>query len=651
MPLLWLAAALRFFRLDAQSFWNDEGNSARLAERSVRLIVEGAAGDVHPPLYYLMLAFWRRLLGDSEFALRALSAFAGILLVAGILALGRLWVARLRDGRARAAVPLFAALFAAMHPALIYYSQETRMYMLLGLWAVLSSLLLARLLPHLRQPPDKKLLLWGSGYLLVTVAGLYTHYFYPAILLTQNITALIYLLRSQREHSSRHTPHPHTPTPLHRYIRWALLMLSALLLYLPWLPIFLRQTAGRAADPFTAAEFLSGAARWLVLGETIPPDAPWIWLPVTAALLLALLGALPTQSPIPNLPTLTTLLPLLLILLLGATRPAYYKFMIIAPPFLALLAARGFVRASFWARPVATPVKWVLRAAIGLLLVLVLWGSARSMQNLYFEPAFARADYRGIAARIDREAHPDAGVILNAANQWEVFTYYHRDGAPVYPLPRGRPDAQRIENELEQITARHDRLYALFWGEAERDPQRLVERWLDAHAFKAREEWVGDVRFVTYAVPPEPAAVPAARANAVFGDHITLTGYTVRPTDVAPGDIVQVTLFWHTSQALETRYKVFLHLIPEQGGPPLAQRDAEPGGNLAPTTTWQAQETVIDNHGLLIPGDVAPGRYRLTVGLYPLDNPTARLPVSWTAQGQDVPESGDTFPLPSITVR
>lgn len=647
MPLLWLAAALRFFRLDAQSFWNDEGNSARLAERSVRLIVEGAAGDVHPPLYYLMLAFWRRLLGDSEFALRALSAFAGILLVAGILALARLWVARLRDGRARAAVPLFAALFAAIHPALIYYSQETRMYMLLGLWAVLSSLLLARLLSHLRQPPDRKLLLWGSGYLLVTVAGLYTHYFYPAVLLSQNITVLIYLLRSHRQH----TAHPHTLTPLHPYTRWVLLMLSALLLYLPWLPIFLRQTGGRAADPFTASEFLSGAARWLILGETIPLDAPWLWLPITAALLLTVLGALPTQSPISNLPTLTSLLPPLLILLLGATRPAYYKFMIIVPPFLVLLAARGFVRASFLARPVGTPVKWVLRAAIGLLLVLVLWGSARSLQNLYFEPAFARADYRGIAARIDREAHPDAGVILNAANQWEVFTYYHRDGAPVYPLPRGQPDAQRIENELEQITARHDRLYALFWGEAERDPQRLVERWLDAHAFKAREEWVGDVRFVTYAVPPEPATAPDARADAVFGDHITLTGYTVRPTDIAPGDIVQVTLFWQTSQALETRYKVFLHLTPEQGGPPLAQRDAEPGGNLAPTTTWQTQETVIDNHGLLIPGDVAPGRYHLTVGLYPLDEPTARLPVSWTPQGQDVRESGDTYPLPNITVR
>jgi hypothetical protein len=40
-----LAAFLRFYLLDGQSFWNDEGNSARIAERSLQLITEGAAGQ------------------------------------------------------------------------------------------------------------------------------------------------------------------------------------------------------------------------------------------------------------------------------------------------------------------------------------------------------------------------------------------------------------------------------------------------------------------------------------------------------------------------------------------------------------------------------------------------------------------------------
>ena len=38
VAILALAAALRFFQLDAQSFWYDEGNSARAAERSLPLL-------------------------------------------------------------------------------------------------------------------------------------------------------------------------------------------------------------------------------------------------------------------------------------------------------------------------------------------------------------------------------------------------------------------------------------------------------------------------------------------------------------------------------------------------------------------------------------------------------------------------------------
>ncbi|MBN1316048.1 MAG: hypothetical protein JXA42_11285, partial [Anaerolineales bacterium] len=49
LVILLAAFALRIYRLDAQSFWNDEGNSARIAERSVQLILEGSAADIHPP--------------------------------------------------------------------------------------------------------------------------------------------------------------------------------------------------------------------------------------------------------------------------------------------------------------------------------------------------------------------------------------------------------------------------------------------------------------------------------------------------------------------------------------------------------------------------------------------------------------------------
>lgn len=85
--VLLLATFTRFHLLEAQSFWNDEGNSARLSERSIPAILEGTASDIHPPLYYLALRGWRELLGETEFALRSLSAFAGVLVVAAVMAL------------------------------------------------------------------------------------------------------------------------------------------------------------------------------------------------------------------------------------------------------------------------------------------------------------------------------------------------------------------------------------------------------------------------------------------------------------------------------------------------------------------------------------------------------------------------------------
>ena len=194
--VLLLATFTRFHLLEAQSFWNDEGNSARLSERSIPAIIEGTASDIHPPLYYLALRGWRELLGETEFGLRSLSAFAGVLVVAVVVAIGR----RTTDHRrqttdddsqvtsalrglssvARGPSAAIAGLLAALSPVLVYYSQETRMYALLALLAALSAWVLLVWLGGVRRP-----LLWMIAYTLLLAAGLYTHYFFPAVVVAQ----------------------------------------------------------------------------------------------------------------------------------------------------------------------------------------------------------------------------------------------------------------------------------------------------------------------------------------------------------------------------------------------------------------------------------------------------------------------------------
>jgi hypothetical protein len=63
-------------------------------------------------------------------------------------------------------------------------------------------------------------------------------------------------------------------------------------------------------------------------------------------------------------------------------------------------------------------------------------------------------------------------------------------------------------------------------------------------------------------------------------------------------------------------------------GSPATQRDGEPVGGSRPTTTWQPDEVIVDNHGILLPPGMPPGDYALRLGLYDAFDPAVRLPVN-----------------------
>ena len=625
--ILLLAAGLRFFHLDAQSFWNDEGNSARIAERSISLILAGAAGDIHPPLYYLALHCWRALVGQSEFALRAFSAIGGVALVALVALLGARLFAR--------STGLAAGLLAAINPFQVYYSQEARSYIwvaLLAAAAVYASWRVAepRLVPHPAEAgdPPRAPAAWSLVFLLLVTAGLYTHYLFFLVLVPINLVVVIGLIGRRAFRFLGH---------------WILLHLAAAVLFLPWAPIALRQLIGWPALGGSVS-FLEGVVetlRLLSLGITIETSAAGLALLGFGFLLL--LGLVPHRSPSENVALLLVLL--WLVLPLGAIfafqlyREAFLKFMLIVSPAFCLLLGRGLTR--FSAPDSGRTVLFPLALSLGL----VLSFSYSSLRNLYLDPHYARADYRQMAHDLQAAARPGDAVILNAANQWEVFTYYYPHVDRVYPLPRSRPvNEPAVIAELEEIVAHHDRIFAIFWAEAESDPQRIVERWLDAHAYKATDDWWGDVRLVTYAVPAAPPATFDIPLAAQFGDQIRLHGYSLLSGRLAPADILQVSLFWEALAPISERYKVFLHLIGDDGQP-VAQRDSEPGGGLALTTTWQPGRVVIDHYGVLVPPTTPPGEYTLAVGLYPLDDPVARLPVTL-----DGSPSGDLLILETIVL-
>ncbi len=582
--ILLLATGLRFYRIDAQSFWNDEGNSARLSERSIKLIIEGTASDVHPPLYYLILRGWRELVGDSEFGLRSFSAFSGVVLVALVASLIHWGKSANLDRRA-----LFAMLITATSPALIYYSQETRMYMLFPLLAILGTVLFER----------RPTFFGRVAYLLVMAAGLYTHYFFPIIFVVHGVLALLrWRLTGE-------------------FFRWLATALLSLLLYAPWIPYMLNGLGGNRGVGQSTSSFLTGAAEFLLTGGDWQrfPDTIAYFLLTSVVILILLSRSLKSWIWL-------TVLPAALIVL-GATDAEFYKFLLVLVP----LSAVGIVKqVSASSKAIAS------YAVVGAMVFLNL----TSLDQLYHEPVFARDDYRGMAQQIEMENHPNAAILLNAPNQWEVFTYYHRDGAPVYPIPRTRDYGETLA-ELEKIASGNDRLYVLYWGDQQQDPNRWVETWLDANTFKAREAWRGDVRFVTYAVPAATRDEAQTPIDALFGDKIRLNGYTLNADQLQPNDVIQLTLFWEAVAPVNDRYKLFVHLLGDESVMPIAQKDSEP---MPLTAEWVAGTTFVSNVGVLVPAD-ARGKHTLAIGWYDALDPTRRLKID---------SSADTLPITTIEI-
>jgi hypothetical protein len=109
----------------------EEIRTANLAHLSLgRLIAHLAHGGTQPPLYPALESELTRLLGTGDFVLRLPALVAGVALIAAAA-----WLAdELFDRRAA----VVAALFAAVAPALVWYSQEASAYVFVALFGTLS---------------------------------------------------------------------------------------------------------------------------------------------------------------------------------------------------------------------------------------------------------------------------------------------------------------------------------------------------------------------------------------------------------------------------------------------------------------------------------------------------------------------------------
>ena len=219
--ILLVAAGLRLYNLSEESLWLDECFTLDYASKSFTSLIETLKNDVHPVGYYLPQHVLIGQLGTSEFILRILSVFFGVL--AGFLTY--LLARKLFSWKEG----LLAAFFMSISYTSILYSQDAKMYSMFAAFFLLSLLAFIRFLERPSLP--------NTLFFSVSVALLlYTHIIGLVI---SAVYVAIYLLMFTLEKKRFACTSSYFFEKYKTSSRFFLALFIVFLLYLPWLEILL----------------------------------------------------------------------------------------------------------------------------------------------------------------------------------------------------------------------------------------------------------------------------------------------------------------------------------------------------------------------------------------------------------------------------
>lgn len=134
--------------------------------------------------------------------------------------------------------------------------------------------------------------------------------------------------------------------------------------------------------------------------------------------------------------------------------------------------------------------------------------------------------------------------------------------------------------------------------------------------------------FLAYRVPGDQRAAvePEQELHARWGEAVELVGYDLAgdgsaSEPFAPGETLEVTLYWRVLAPLTEDYTAYVHL---RGGPEnpavganlWGQDDSEPCRRFYPTSEWEPGEVVLDRYAVTLAPETPAGTYALTTGFY-----------------------------------
>jgi hypothetical protein len=498
-----LAAALRAFHLGTQSLWIDELFTWMSADIGRPLVAGTLLENIHGPLYGLIVHACGGWFGDAEWALRLPSLVCGVAVVPALAWLAVRWLGR--------DVAAWAAWLAAGSPFLVWYSQEARGYMLLILCSCVAG---ALLLGPARGRPAAR----AAAYLAAAGAGLLTSFSF----------ALLAALHLRWWLAEDGIAGPRTGGAGPRRAAWgrrlgatAAMALALLALLSPWAgrvrstwdwqrlrpshqapaeeaPLRTSNTFHAAAIPFAlhaqaVGYTLGPSLRELRAGPVAGALARHVPELAAVALVFGVLGVagllgIGRRRRLLDL-LLAVAVPMLIVSLFALRNFKVFhpRYVAVAAPFLLLVVAQGLVTLRRPAR---------IAAALG---VAGLW--AVSLGQHYFDPRYAKEDYRGALGLVSARSQP--GEKLLAVGADEPIYYYYRGSLPVDRLwPGYSARSGRLQEELEGRLAGARGTWVVLSRPEELDPEGTFVRTLET-----RRPGVEQFRFAgvrVWHVKPKP---------------------------------------------------------------------------------------------------------------------------------------------------
>ena len=409
IALFLLAAILRILELDSKNMWFDEIYSWKISNGSIVKIVSETAGDIHPPLFYIVLKAWNIFAGDSVISMRMLSVLLSMI---SMVVLYFISIELLTTKLER----IFVLLLYAVSPLSIFYSQEVRM-LNLNLLLTLTSVYF--FLRYLSKPKG----IYGIIYCSATVLSLYTHYFALFILLAQIVYALtLYITKTELRIILK---------PYFKYPAFAFAM------FIPWLPIM----AGQAlkGQPWRKSQSIQQVATevfnyfkdiflsvyFTYESMTIMYLSHLVGLLVILFLLLCIIRILNSGNFLSNPADLTILLffiPLILAVIVSFRQSIVMsRYLSILIPYLFIMIVYFSFR--FYRGKTATVICTML-TIVSLLGV-----------RINFSNDFKNNDYRKIISYISSEKSDDDNLIVEPHFMGWAITYHNSQSTVKLPEP------------------------------------------------------------------------------------------------------------------------------------------------------------------------------------------------------------------------